>query len=149
MRSQRRAGEARPSRGRRQARAPLGLFDQEHEFEAQPAAQRLGLIGLIAAPQRARALVAVRDGDVLGRVTLQLVLSTAMGGPAAVLEDLVVDASPQCEGVGSILLAAAIEQAASLDCRRPSLLTHAENAKAQRLYERHGFERSTMSRCGS
>lgn len=120
------------------------LFEQEEEFDVQPAAQQPGLTALIAMPERARVLLAERAGYTVGMVTLQLVVSTALGGPAGLLEDMVVDPSARSDGVGSILLTAAIEQAVSLDCRRLTLLTDGENADAQRFYRRHGFACSTM-----
>lgn len=120
------------------------LFEQEDEFHAQPTAPRLALATLLAAPDRSEVILAERSGRAVGMVVLQLVLSTAMGGRAALLEDMVVDPSVRGEGVGSLLLSAAIERAARLGCRRITLLTDAENARAQRFYRRHGFIASTM-----
>lgn len=85
-----------------------------------------------------------RWGRRRGAGPLQLVISTAMGGTAAILEDVVVDPAALGEGVRSVVLDATIERAASIGCRRITLLTDAENAQAQDFYRRHGFVRSTM-----
>lgn len=120
------------------------LFEGESEFSAEPSRQRAGLRSLLATAGPATVLVAERDDRVLGLVTLQLVVSTAEGGRAALLEDLVVDPTARGAGIGSMLVAAAVDHAANLDCCRVTLVTDAENVDAQRLYERHGFVRSTM-----
>lgn len=125
--------------------ALLGLlFDQELEFAATPALQRDGLLALMSIPDRAGVLVAEGHGHVLGMVSLQVVISTALGGPVALLEDLVVDPSARGQGVGSILLLGAVEHARRFDCRRLTLLTDAGNVAAQELYLRHGFLPSSM-----
>lgn len=120
------------------------LFDQEDEFVVEPAFQRDGLRALLSAPGRVGVLVAERDGRVLGMVSVQVVISTAWGGPVGILEDLVVEPSARGEGIGSMLLLGAFDQARHLDCRRLTLLTDAGNLAAQDLYQRHGFSPSTM-----
>jgi GNAT superfamily N-acetyltransferase len=47
------------------------------------------------------------------------------------------------EGIGGMLLAAVIAEAAHRGCHRIALWTHEDaNARAQRLYHRHGFART-------
>ncbi len=121
------------------------LLSQEEEFGADAARQRRALGALLAAPDRCRVVVAEAEGQVVGMVSIQLVVSTALGGTVGILEDMVVDPGHRGEGIGSLLLAAAIAQAEALGCLRLTLLTDAGNAGAQRLYERHGFRRSTMA----
>lgn len=120
------------------------LCEQEMEFNPDAPTQRRGLHAPVADPGHGRVLVAELEGRMVGMVSIQLTVSTALGAPAAILEDLIVD--PQCRGagIGSTLLASAIEQAEALGCRRITLLVDADNADAQRLYERHGFLPSTM-----
>ena len=61
---------------------------------------------MLAEPERRVVLVAERAGEVVGMVTAQLVVSTAEGGPAALVEDMVVDAAERGRGVGRALLEA-------------------------------------------
>lgn len=56
------------------------LFGQEAEFVADPLRQQGGLAELLAHPDRSSVLVAEREGEVLGMVSLQVTVSTALGG---------------------------------------------------------------------
>lgn len=120
------------------------LFHQEADFVPDPARQRAGLEALLATPGRARVLVARMDGDVAGMVSLQFLTSTAEGGPAALLEDLVVAPDRRGLGIGGALLEAARAVARTAGCTRITLLTDADNAAAKRLYARCGFRESAM-----
>ena len=87
----------------------------------------------------------LRDGPaVVGMVSLLFMSSTALGGRAAVLEDMVVRPNARGRGAGSRLLHAAVEFAQLAGCRRITLLTDADNVAAQQFYSRHGFKRSAM-----
>ncbi len=55
------------------------------------------------------------------------------------LEDLFVEAGARRSGLGSALVAAALERARERDCRRVELDVNEENAAALALYARHGF----------
>jgi len=77
-------------------------------------------------------------------VNLLFTVSTAEGGPAAWLEDLVVLPDRRGRGIGGELLAAAIASARGRGCTRITLLTDETNAPAQRFYGRAGFKRSRM-----
>jgi GNAT superfamily N-acetyltransferase len=54
--------------------------------------------------ERCIALVAERAGKVVGMVTAQIVISTAEGGLAALVEDLVVLAGERGNGIGRRLM---------------------------------------------
>lgn len=120
------------------------LFDQEDEFTASSSTQRDGLLRLLATPERARILVAEGNHQVVGMATLQVLVSTALGGPVALLEDVVVQPAARGTGVGAALVQAAINEATNMGCRRITLITDADNDAAQRLYQRHGFTHSPM-----
>jgi len=115
------------------------LFSIEADFTPDVERQRRGLAMLLAAPERAAVLVAERGGAVAGMVTAQLVVSTAEGGPSALVEDMVVEASERRHGVGRALLAAAEAWAAERGATRLQLLADRENAPALRFYERLGW----------
>ncbi len=121
------------------------LFDQEAEFQPDRAAQERGLAALLQSPERGDILVARREGRVVGMVTLQYVVSTALGGPAALLEDMVVDPAARGAGLGSELLKSAVDLARARGCRRVTLLTDADNQAARRFYARHGSTGSPMT----
>lgn len=120
------------------------LFTQEAEFTPDRAAQERGLQSIIENAATGEILVTCEGERLLGMVNLLYTVSTALGAPAALLEDMVVDAGDRGRGLGTRLLEAAIATARSRGCRRITLLTDADNAEAQRFYARSGFARSPM-----
>jgi GNAT superfamily N-acetyltransferase len=120
------------------------LFSQEAEFKPDPQAQTRGLSAIIASPDAGDILVAHEGGQIIAMINLLYTISTALGERVAILEDMVVVDSHRGLGVGSKLLNHALDFAQSQDCQRITLLTDLSNDGAQRFYERHGFERSTM-----
>jgi GNAT superfamily N-acetyltransferase len=73
-----------------------------------------------------------------------LSISTAEGGRAAWLEDVVVAPDRRASGLGTELLDGVVAAARELGCLRLSLLTDATNTGAQRFYARGGFVASRM-----
>ncbi|MFC2971998.1 GNAT family N-acetyltransferase [Azotobacter bryophylli] len=120
------------------------LFAQEAEFSPDRAAQERGLSEIIRNATTGEILVACEFGRIIGMVNLLYTVSTALGAPVALLEDMVVDTAARDRGLGTQLLEAAIATAKSRGCRRITLLTDADNADAQRFYARQGFARSSM-----
>ncbi|MFC3608735.1 GNAT family N-acetyltransferase [Stutzerimonas tarimensis] len=120
------------------------LFAQETEFQPDTEAQRRGLARIIANPEIGSILVGRREGVAVGMVNLLYTVSTALGEPVAVLEDLVVSLRMRGAGLGSHLLEAAVEHARSRGCKRITLLTDRDNEAAQHFYLRHGFYLSGM-----
>jgi ribosomal protein S18 acetylase RimI-like enzyme len=120
------------------------LFEQEAEFEPDVRKQERGLGLLLDSPGQAAIFVA-RDGDeVVGMMTLLFTFSTVEGGRACWLEDMIVAPGHQGAGVGSELIAHAIEYARARGVLRITLLTDPDNEGAIHFYERHGFVHSGM-----
>ncbi|HEX4123212.1 MAG TPA: GNAT family N-acetyltransferase [Tepidisphaeraceae bacterium] len=120
------------------------LFAQEHEFSADQSAQERGLRMILEKPEMGRLLVLRQEDRIIGVANLLFTISTALGGRVAILDDFVVDPANRGQGGGSMLLTGAIESARQAGCLRITLNTDHDNAAAQRLYQRHGFEISTM-----
>ena len=120
------------------------LFDQEAEFRPDPALQVRGLRAILQEPARGQLLVAREGEDVVGMVSLLWSVSTALGGPVAWLEDLVVAEPRRGLGVGRALLAAAVALGRERGLLRITLLTDGDNVKARTLYAAQGFEVSSM-----
>jgi GNAT superfamily N-acetyltransferase len=120
------------------------LFSQEAEFKPDPARQKRALRLILARPSVGSILVAEAQGRVVGMVSLLASVSTALGGPVAWLEDLVVASEWRGQGLGRRLVKAALAEARKRSWRRLSLLTDADNVKAQDLYRGHGFVASPM-----
>jgi ribosomal protein S18 acetylase RimI-like enzyme len=120
------------------------LFAQEAEFEPDFATQSQGVEKILSDPEKGRFFVIEDSGRIVGCVSLLFLVSTALGGKAALLEDLVLAEHARGRGWGSELLDYAIRYAAREGCKRITVLTDKENAAAQSLYRKKGFEYSEM-----
>lgn len=121
------------------------LFAQEADFEPDPQKQERALRLIIESPQAGVVLVAPEESEIAGMVSLLFTISTAAGGPACWLEDMVVRPDQRERGVGSRLLSSAIAYARERGFTRIALVTDATNEGAIRFYDRHGFRRSEMT----
>ncbi|MDP9173195.1 MAG: GNAT family N-acetyltransferase [Planctomycetota bacterium] len=120
------------------------LFSQEADFQPDSAKQQRALEMIIRSPTAGTIYVASSDDQIIGMVSLLFVTSTAMGGPACFLEDLVVRPEFRGAGVGTGLLEHAINEARAAGLTRITLLTDADNDGAIKLYKKYGFELSQM-----
>ncbi len=120
------------------------LFEIETDFQPNPARQRFGLAAMLADPETRAVRVAERDGDVIGMVTAQLVVSTAEGALSALVEDMIVDAAHRGRGVGAALLRDIERWARARGAARLQLLADRENAPALAFYERMGWRGTRM-----
>ena len=113
------------------------LFSIEQDFVPDELAQRRGLGLLLARPQHGQLFVARHAVDgVVAMVSAQLLISTAVGAPSALIEDLVVRAPYRGQGIGQALLDAAKTWAVSQGARRLQLLADADNAPALDFYRK-------------
>ena len=119
------------------------LFTIEADFRPDPARQQQGL-ALLLDDERARVLVAERADGVVGMCTGQLVVSTAEGGPALLVEDVVVDPDHRGRGVGRALLAALADWARGRGVRRLQLLADGNNGPALAFYDRLGWRATAL-----
>lgn len=120
------------------------LFAQEEDFAPDAEKQSVALRRIIGDPAIGRILV-LRDGaNILGMVNLLFTISTACGGKAAMLEDMVVHPAHRNGGLGGRLLRAAVELAQREGCLRITLLTDRANDAAIRFYQKNGFAMSAM-----
>ncbi len=121
------------------------LFSQEVDFTPNAERQARGLELIIDSPETGIILVARAGEKIVGMVSLLFSLSTAEGGPVCWMEDMIVLPDQRGSGLGSRLLAAAIDHAQMLGFLRITLLTDKTNRGAQRFYARHGFVESGMT----
>jgi GNAT superfamily N-acetyltransferase len=121
------------------------LFATEADFRPDAARQRRALEMLLDSPASGRVYCAIQAGEVAGMVSILFTVSTAEGGRAAWLEDMVVRRDCRGAGIGRRLLDYAIERARDAGCTRITLLTDAVNSGAIRFYSRAGFAGSAMT----
>ena len=94
------------------------LFTQEADFTPDVERQSRGLRLILEQPQIGCIYCATDDNSVvIGMVSLLFTVSTAEGGVAAWLEDMVVHPHRRGQGIGEQLLQKAINQARAADCK--------------------------------
>ena len=116
------------------------LFSIEQDFTPDEAAQRKGLQLLLDKPDQGQIFVARHpQAGVVGMVSAQLVISTAMGAPSAWIEDMVLRDKFRGQGLGKSLLEAASDWAKSKGAKRIQLVADADNAPALGFYKHLGW----------
>ncbi len=88
------------------------------------------------ADEPVHALVAERQGRLVGLVHYLFHRSTVSIGPNCYLQDLFTDADARGQGVGRALIAAVAERARVAGASRVYWMTHESNTTAMRLYDR-------------
>ena len=120
------------------------LFAQEADFTPNVDRQTRGLHMIIEQPEIGRIYCAAQEALIVGMVSILYTVSTAEGGRAAWMEDMVVHPDWRGHRIGEQLLQSAVEKAREAGCTRITLLTDADNGPAIRFYSRAGFTRSSM-----
>ena len=120
------------------------LFAQEADFEPNAARQTCGLRLILEQPEIGHIYCAVANERIVGMVSMLFTVSTAQGGRAAWLEDMIVHPELRGRGIGEQLLNEAIRCGRDNDCKRITLLTDDANSEAMRFYSRADFVRSQM-----
>jgi ribosomal protein S18 acetylase RimI-like enzyme len=130
------------------------LVAEHHEFDRKrfiaPVSNLAELYGsfLVAQAERPDAivLVAERDGALVGYAFGAVEGNDYMvlRGPAGELYDLVVDPGHRRQGVGTVLLDAALAALAALGAPRVVLFTAEKNEVAKQMFERAGFRRTMV-----
>ncbi len=119
------------------------LFAIEADFTADADRQQQGLALLLQQPL-ARIMVAASGGRVVGMCSGQLTVSTAEGGFALLVEDLVVRADHRGRQIARRLLDAVALWAASHGAARMQLLADRDNASALAVYRRLGWRETAL-----
>jgi GNAT superfamily N-acetyltransferase len=120
------------------------LFSIEEDFTFNAENQKKGLALIIESEQSAVALVAEHEGKVIGMLTAQTNISTAEGGIAAVLEDMVIEKSLRGKGIGKQLMQAMKQWAIEKGIKRLQLLADKTNTPALAYYNKLGWKETKM-----
>jgi len=119
------------------------LFELEKDFQHSHAVQSRALSSLVCR-ESATVLVATKNNRTVGMVSVQYIVSTAMGDLSGWVEDLVVDSPERGKGVGTLLLNAIEADAREKGASRLQLLADKENNKALQFYHDHKWEENRM-----
>jgi GNAT superfamily N-acetyltransferase len=119
------------------------LFAIEADFQGDPAKQERGLRLLLESPG-GKIWVAEEQGRIVGLCTLQVLISTAEGGPVGLIEDVVVASDRRGFGIGRQLLAALETWAVQHGLSRLQLLADRENRPALDFYRRLDWQETKL-----
>ncbi|MBI5742188.1 MAG: GNAT family N-acetyltransferase [Nitrospirae bacterium] len=116
------------------------LFSIEQDFRPDMEKQAAGL-GLLLDNKSGSSvvLVAERDKEIIGMCSVQTLISTAEGGAAGLLEDLIVQREYRGKGAGSKLLLEVFKWCRAGNISRLHLLRDIENNEALDFYIRKGW----------
>ena len=116
------------------------LFETESDFSADRKKQANGLrLVLEDGSGRSKVFVAVHERRVIGMCSVQVVISTSEGRPAAIMEDLVVRREHRGSGFGAALLEAVQEWCLERGITRLQLLADKNNSQALTFYTNMGW----------
>ncbi len=121
------------------------LFAIEDDFTPDPARQRQALARLLEGGGKHRCiLVAEKDHQVIAMATVQVVISTAQGGPVGLVEDVVVQEDYRGRGMGQMLMRALIAWSADRGLTRLQLLADRGNKPALNFYRQIGWQTTQL-----
>ena len=121
------------------------LFALEEDFTPDEERQARGLRWFLDGCGKHRTiLVAESDRRVVGMATIQIVISTAKGGPVGLVEDVVIDEQYRNRGVGRRLMVALTQWAMDRELSRLQLLADSKNRPALGFYGAMGWEKTQL-----
>lgn len=116
------------------------LFAIEEDFTPDPERQRRGLIRFLDGCGKHRGiLVAASEAGVIAMATIQILVSTAEGGPVGLVEDVVVREEYRGCGIGRRLMDAVAAWADERGLTRLQLMADRTNFSALDFYDRMGW----------
>ena len=119
------------------------LFAIEADFTFDEPVQQRGL-SMVMESERACLLVAEEEGAVIGMCSGQLTISTAEGGPALLVEDVVVRAEWRGRGIARRLLDNIGAWAEGQGASRLQLLADRNNGQALAFYRHLGWRTTEL-----
>ena len=120
------------------------LFSIEKDFDFNVVRQRRGL-EMMLAHDGAIIMVVESEKKVIGVASGQLTISTAVGGPALLVEDVVVDEAFRGQGFGKSLLEALAMWARNRKIERMQLLADRNNVAAGKFYNALGWQETDLT----
>lgn len=119
------------------------LFSIETDFVPNRELQSKGL-KLLLKSDSACLLVAHLGNDIVGMCSGQILISTAEGGPALFVEDLVVHENWRGQAIGTMLIEHLERFAKSRGITRLQLLADRGNSPALKFYEKNGWSMNSL-----
>lgn len=121
------------------------LFTLEQDFRPDRAKQMEGMRAILDEPELGKLFVLRVDGKVAGMANALFTISTAEGGRALLLEDVIVAGEHRGKGLGRQLVEHVLHWAKLRGIVRITLLADCENRPALDFYRKLGFTDSHMT----
>ncbi|AFM42892.1 acetyltransferase [Desulfosporosinus acidiphilus SJ4] len=135
---------AKPSDIRSLIRLLKLLFSIESDFSFNELTQQRGLEMMLQNTGDRCVMVAESQQQIIGMCTAQTLVSTAEGGIAAIIEDLIVEEIWRGQGLGKKLLSAVEEWAITRGVNRLQLLADRNNTAAIGFYNNVNWQRTDL-----
>lgn len=119
------------------------LFTIEDDFDINRNRQIKGLELLLQNPFNI-VLVAVVDEAIVAMVSMQQLISTAMGEAVGVIEDMIVSENYRGRGIGTALINTIVSEARTKGYARVALGADIRNHPALSFYAKHGFNQTHL-----
>nr|WP_083842269.1 GNAT family N-acetyltransferase [Desulfosporosinus youngiae] len=116
------------------------LFSIEKDFKADEDKQQRGLELMLEDCSNRCLMVAELEQRIIGMCTAQILVSTAEGGIAALIEDLVVEEAYRGQGIGKELVLAVESWAIVRGAKRLQLLADRNNTRGLGFYKKMGWK---------
>jgi GNAT superfamily N-acetyltransferase len=120
------------------------LFTLEADFRPERAKQLAGLQLILDTPAIGQLFVLRAEGRVIGMANALLTVSTALGAPVVLLEDVIVSRAWRGQQLGRRLVQHVLDWAKARGLPRVTLLADHDNQAALAFYAKLGFEKSAM-----
>ena len=115
------------------------LFSIEEDFTFREPSQRSGLAMMLDSHDNRCIMVAAAEERIIGMCSAQLLVSTAQGGVAALIEDMAVTQEYRGQGIGGKLLFSIEKWADKQGAKRVQLLADKNNSLAIDFYKKHNW----------
>lgn len=119
------------------------LFALEQDFTSDQVKQQTGL-KLLLQNEECGVLVAEIDGEVVGMVTSQMLVSTAEGAMSGFIEDMVVTRKFRGQKIGAQLLNSIEAWSFANGATRVMLNVDKDNDSALAFYQKKGWKRNSL-----
>jgi ribosomal protein S18 acetylase RimI-like enzyme len=119
------------------------LFSIEADFTSDAERQAAGL-KLLIDDSPSLLIVAEDKGKLVGMCSVQKLISTAQGGPVALLEDLIISEQHRGSGIGTKLMSEVFNWCRKENLSRVQLLADNENTRALKFYRGKGYNRTKL-----
>jgi len=90
--------------------------------------------------------VAEKSDKIVGVFSLLIMDNLAHGGmPSGIIEDVIVDESERCTGIGKLMVSFAMRKCSEYNCYKMVLSSNLQRHRAHKFYEELGFKKHGYS----